>query len=93
MITREEAAVMICRTAALCGLPLSADELRQEQIRKEYSDGVSVSSWAREAVAICATMGWMPEREGALLPQKPILRSEVAEILASLLWETELLAN
>jgi hypothetical protein len=93
VITREEAAVMICRTAALCGLTLSADEEKQEQVLMAYSDGASVSSWAREAMAVCCAFGWVQSNGGRLLPQTPILRGEVAEILANLLWEAELLAG
>ncbi|MBQ1352167.1 MAG: S-layer homology domain-containing protein [Oscillospiraceae bacterium] len=91
IITREEAAVMIRRTATLCGMDLSAGEARQAEILGGYTDGASVSAWARESVAICCALGWMPEENGKLQPQKPILRSEIAEILSNLLWEAELL--
>ena len=92
-ITREEAAVMVARAARLCGIETELTLEQQREILSLYEDGSSVSDWARASVAFCCKLGWMPGEELALLPQTPVLRSEVAEMFAYLLLEGDLLIS
>ena len=89
-ITRQEAAVMLSRAAVLCGLDTGMTEEEVSAALAQFGDGDSVASWARSSLAWCAdnglTQGWE-----TLEPTTPILRAEVARMLAVLLKNAALL--
>jgi hypothetical protein len=85
-ITRQEAAVMVSRAAALCGLEGDGSTAALSR----FSDSAKVASWARVEVAFCAESGIF-FTGGSIEPQRAILRSEIAQMLYNLLDRTELL--
>lgn len=92
-INRQEAAVMTARAAALCGLDTALDAAGIRMYISEFSDYVSVDSWARGSVAFCFKAGILDGGDFAenLEPKTAILRSEVAQMIYRLLRKAELL--
>lgn len=81
-ITRQDAAIMLARTAALCGFDTTVSDTS--------AVSSSVSVWAKSAVAFCTAHQLMPEmlwQDAA----RPILRCELAQALCNLLMQTTLL--
>lgn len=81
-ITRQEAAVMVRRTARLLRFEGAAPG---EASLSSRPDGASVADWAREDVAFCLENGLWPMTDEALAPTQPVLRGELAEMLYCLL--------
>jgi len=85
LITRQEAAVMLSRAAALCGLTLSLDEAAVRNILAVYDDYRSVSSWAAEALAFCCFFGIVVVPDMEILPSEQLLRGETGVMVFRLL--------
>ena len=84
-VTREEAMTMLARTAALFGADVGQGE---EALLKAFSDGESVSPWARGAAAYLLSRGLMRGKEdGRLAPADNITRAETAVFISRLLTE------
>ena len=49
-----------------------------------FSDGTAVESWAKEAMAYCATSG-IASWNGSLQPNKEILRCEIAQMIYNMM--------
>ena len=81
-ITRQEAATMVARAAKLLKLDTSVEDA--EEVMALFSDGASVSDWAKEAMAYCATEG-ITTWSGSLQPTKAILRCEIAQMIYNML--------
>lgn len=84
-IARQQAAVMMTKAAALCGL---TSELTQAKILDTlalFGDYPTVSDWARESVAFCYDSGIWDDSEWDIQPNKHITRSEMAQMLYNLL--------
>ncbi len=79
-ITRQEAAVMLARAAALCGLDTASDA----PVPAGYAD------WARDAAGYCLSAG-MLAADAAAEPLAPVTRGEMARMLHRLLTVAELL--
>lgn len=84
-ITREEAAVMVCRAAKLCGADRAYDETARQDILSVFDDYKTISAWAEEAAAFCCDTGILPDTGMQIEPQIPVLRAEVAHMLYQLL--------
>lgn len=84
-ITREEAAVMVCRAAKLCGADRTYDEAARRDILSVFDDYKTISAWAEEAVAFCCDANILPDTGMQIEPQIPVLRAEVAHMLYQLL--------
>ena len=81
-ITRQEAAVMLTRAAALCGFDTqSADTSNVD---------AAVAGWAQSAMAFCAAQALFPTALQTQ-PMREILRCEIAQTLCNLLMQTNLL--
>ena len=81
-ITRQEAATMVTRAAKLLKLDTSVEDV--EEVMALFSDGASVSDWAKDAMAYCATEG-ITTWSGSLQPTKAILRCEIAQMIYNML--------
>lgn len=79
-ITRQEAAVMLARAAALCGLDTASDA----PVPAGYAE------WARDAAGYCLSAG-MLAADAAAEPLAPVTRGEMARMLHRLLTLAELL--
>lgn len=79
-ITREAAAVMICRAMQVSGWSLGSGN---ESVLNAYSDGQSVSGYARSAMAVLVENGiFSGDNLGRLLPGQTMTRAEMAVVLA-----------
>ena len=90
-ITRQEAAVMTAQAARLCGLDTSLETYEVLNVLAQFSDYVTVASWARESVAFCYDRDLLDQSDLNVEPTRAILRCEVAQMLYNLLNEAKLL--
>ncbi|MBQ7625108.1 MAG: S-layer homology domain-containing protein [Clostridia bacterium] len=84
-ITRQEAATMVARAAALCGLSNNLTEADAKTILSSFSDASKVASWAKAPLAFCFDKGILDASTALTEPQKPIKRCEIAQMLYNLL--------
>jgi hypothetical protein len=90
-ITREEAMAILTRAMKIAGLNTKASG---EEIGKQlgkYKDGGKVSSWAREAVAVCLRNEIMAGYNGQLTPKENITRAQTASVVKRLLKKAALI--
>jgi len=81
LITRQEAALMIARAAALCGLSLTLDDNAIRNILAPFSDYRTAAPWAAEALAFCCYFGMIDDSGIELKPLEHIARGEAAEMV------------
>lgn len=93
LITREQAAVMMKRAAALCGLFGEYDEKASRDVLSAFSDYKSVSPWAIEAAAFCFDKGIIPDDDILIRPMEPAKRAEIAVMIYNLLSKSNLLKD
>lgn len=84
-ITREEAAVMTARAAALCGLDSDMEGAAAIDVLCEFADYIMVSDWAMASVAVCYDEGILSDDEADIEPHRYITRAEVAQMLFNML--------
>lgn len=90
-ITRQEAAVMTARAAALCGLE---DELNSAGVLNtlaQFPDYVKAAEWARPALAFCYHIGILDQNDLEIRPLDAVNRAEVAQMLFCMLDKARLL--
>lgn len=75
-ITREEAFVVLARAFALEGDDTS--------VLNNYTDGASVSAWARSCVAALIENGYVNGANGKLNPKTSITRAEFAKVISEM---------
>lgn len=90
-ITRQEAAVMVARAAALCGMDTEMDTAQIRDVLAQFIDYVQVAEWAREAMAFCYSTEILDQSALEVLPDATILRCEIAQMLFNLLGSANLL--
>ena len=90
-ITREEAAVMVTRAARLCGMDTEMGATAVRDILAGFTDYVTASDWAAAPLAFCYEKGILSDEEIEIMPQKPITRAEIAQMLYNLLDGAKLL--
>ena len=88
-ISREQAAVMTARAAALCGK--KNDIVSADDILSDYYDYKKVSSWAEKDLAFCFKSGIIQTDESYILPQTDITRGEIAVMIYNMLRGAELI--
>lgn len=74
-ITREEMATMILRYLQL------ADKDITIKSEPDFKDTSSISPWAKEAVATLSEMKVLQGDSGMFLPDNPVTRAEVAQVI------------
>lgn len=76
-ITREQFCTILLRYADYAGIPLSASKSA-----KTFTDGGSISSWAKDAVVACQKAGIINGYpDGSFRPQNGITRAEVSKMI------------
>ena len=90
-ITREQAAVMVARAAALCGMDIRMDSTSARNVLAGFSDYVTVSDWAVLQTAFCYDAGILPDDAMKILPRQAITRAEIAHMVYQLLSKAKLL--
>ncbi|MCI8387259.1 MAG: hypothetical protein HFE63_02180 [Clostridiales bacterium] len=86
-ITNEEAAVMVTRAAALCGLNKKANLSVIEKFVKK----AEISDWAMNAVAFCSSSGILTATAEDFQPKNQVLREEVAYMVYRMLLIADIL--
>jgi len=90
-ITRQEAATMVARAAARCGMVTTLGDGSVRDILAQFGDYVSTGTWARPSLAFCYQAGILDQRALNIQPKLPILRSEIAQMLFQILESANLL--
>jgi len=90
-ITRQDAATTVARAAKLCGLDTTVTADDAHTILSAFSDASSVASYAAPSMAFCCRSSILDSTVSKLLPQKEILRGEIAQLLYNLLIQANLI--
>jgi hypothetical protein len=90
-ITRQEAAVMTSRAAALTGIDVTLGETAVRDILAQFDDYTTVADWARTQLALCYFTGILDDDALEISPLAAIKRCEIAEMLFRLLEISDLL--
>lgn len=90
-ITREEAAVMVGRAAKLCGMDLDTDTFATRDILAGFTDYMSVSDWAQNALAFCYHHKILSDEVLEIKPKEAVKRAEIASMLYHMLASAKLL--
>ncbi|MGI6627812.1 MAG: S-layer homology domain-containing protein [Bacillota bacterium] len=85
LITRQEAAVMVCRAATLCGLntKLEVNEIRDTLC--QFADYIKSAQWARGSLAFCFQQGVLDQEVMDIKPLETVNRAEIAVMLYRLM--------
>lgn len=90
-ITRQEAAVMVARAAALCGMDTAMDTAAVRDMLAQFGDYVTVESWAQESMAFCYSADILEQSALNIEPTKEITRCEVAQMVFNMLTQANLI--
>ena len=90
-ITREEAATMLTRAAALCGLDTAMQLSNPIDFLAGFPDYTSVSDWAVNSVAYCCKEKILDTSVTQIEPLEPVKKGEIAEMVYRLLGKAELI--
>ncbi len=90
-ISRQEAAVMVTRAAALCGLDTQREGAEVRDTLAPFLDYTTSAAWARPALAFCYDRGILDDSDMDIRPTQAIRRGEVAQMLYALLERANLL--
>ncbi len=86
-ITREEAAVMVKRSAKILGIDKTYNESAVRNVLSQFTDYKTVSTWANEGLAFCYDKGIIDDSEIEINPKEAVKRGEIAYMLYNLLKE------
>lgn len=84
-ITKQEAAVMVARSAKLCGMDTEMDSGNMRDVLAQFTDYVKTADWARESLAFCYNENILDQSEIEIQSQKNITRAEIAQMLFNML--------
>lgn len=84
-ITRQEAAAMVARAAAKCGLANDLDANAARDILAQFGDYTQIADYARVPMAFCYQQGILDDSALNVEPNKVITRAEIAEMLYNML--------
>lgn len=90
-ITRQEASVMLERSANLCGLSTDISDAEALNTLSVFSDYKEISDWAFDSLAVCFEKGIFSDEAMEVLPQEQLTRAEIALIIYNMLKISELL--
>lgn len=90
-ITRQQAAVMVAKAAALCGMDTKLTQAKISDTLSLFGDHPTVSSWARASVAFCYHFEIWDDGEWDIPPNKYVSRAEMAQMLYNLLIKCRML--
>ena len=91
LITRQEAAIMVARAAARCGMEVDLAEYEIMNALSQFGDYQTVDIWARESLAFCYGTDILDQNDLDVEPKRPVLRCEIAQMLYNMLEITKLL--
>ena len=85
LINRQEAAVMLCRAASLCGMRVTLDDTAVRNILAPFIDYRRVADWAATEVAFCFYTGISDDGAIEIMPSEHVTRGEAAEMVFRML--------
>ena len=88
-ITREEAAVMVKRSAKILGIDKTYNESAVRNVLSQFTDYKSVSTWATEGLAFCCDKEILDDSAIKIQPKEAVKRGEIAYMLYNLLKEAK----
>ena len=88
-ITRQEAAVMVCRCAGRLGLNTGMDLTAARNVLAGFTDYVKAAPWAIKELAYCCSKGIIDDSPLELLPEEEVKRAEIAQMIFELLREAD----
>lgn len=91
VISKEEAAVMVARSAAVCGADTKMKETEIRDTLAQFLDYTECSEWAKAALAFCYRENILPQSDMEILPRHYVKRCEIAQMLYELLKVARLL--
>ena len=91
LITKEEAAVMICRAANLCGFDTNLSPTETLDIISAFDDYITVSEWAKPSLAFCFEKNILPSSDIEIKASAPATRAQTAAMTYNLLKISDLL--
>ncbi|MGN0711792.1 MAG: S-layer homology domain-containing protein [Anaerovoracaceae bacterium] len=90
-ITREEAAVMVARAAALCGMDTNMETSAARDIMAGFTDYAKVSSWALTSMAFCYNEDILDDSVMEVKSKQAVTRAEIAQMLFNMLVASNLI--
>ena len=90
-ITRQEAAVMVARAAALAGMDTARTDIEIINTLAPFGDYRTAATWAHSALAFVYSEGILDDTEFYIQPTQAITRAEIAEMLYRLLTQANLM--
>ncbi len=90
-VTRQEAAVITARAAALCGMQTDYSLPAARDVLSVFSDYSEAPDWAMSGLAFCIDSGILPDSGLTLRPTAFATRAEVGEMLYNLLAKARLI--
>lgn len=88
-ITRQEAAAMVARAAALVGLQNELDAQAARDILAQFGDYIQIADYAQLPMAFCYQQGILDDSALNVEPAKVITRAEIAQMLYNMLAKAE----
>lgn len=88
-ITRQEAAAMVARAAALVGLENELDANGARDVLAQFGDYTQIADYARLPMAFCYQQGILDDSALNVEPAKVITRAEIAQMLYNMLTVAE----
>ncbi|MPN16247.1 Endo-1,4-beta-xylanase A [bioreactor metagenome] len=91
-ITREQAMTIIARAMKITGLETSMTAENVKSLLSEFTDGTSISAYAKDGIAACISAGIVKGKSvNTIAPTDNITRAEVAVIVERLLQKSDLI--
>lgn len=91
LITREQAAVMVCRAAKLCGMDTNMQDTQVRDVLAGFTDYVKSSTWAKNSLGFCYSEGILSDEDIVIKPKEAVTRAEIAVMIYNMLSLAELL--
>ena len=90
-ITKQEAAVMLARAAALCGLDTEYGADATRNALAPFADYTTAAAWAQPALAFCYYNDILDQSELDIAPLNEVTRAEIAQMTYNMLDKAKLL--
>lgn len=91
-ISREQAMAMLARAMKITGLETALTTEDVNQLTAAYTDGASISAYAKQASAACLKSGIVAGRSNSTIaPKSNVTRAEVAAMMERLLQKSDLI--
>lgn len=84
-ITRQEAAVLVSRLAAKCGLTVEYSDAAARNVLSQFGDYRTCGDWAKEGLAFCYANGILDDSVLDIRPTEAVTRAEAARMFYALL--------